>query len=171
MTALRMAGFVLGAVLIQGALSRLGAGAVTDLVLVAIVAVALLHGRVAGLLAGTAAGLVQDALGGGILGLSGLGKCVAGYFTGVAATRFIVTQPMSRGFVFFGASLLSSACFIGLSMLLGLRRYSSPVLDASLQAAANAAVGVLLFYVIDMMPAAREWWSAMAERRQKRRYH
>jgi hypothetical protein len=32
-------------------------------------------------------------------------------------------------------------------------------------------VGVLLFYGIELMPAAREWWSAVLERRRKRRYH
>jgi len=171
MTALRMAAFVLGAVLLQSVLSRLGGGTLADLVLVAVVSVALLHGRLAGLAAGTAAGLLQDALGGGILGLSGLGKSVAGYLTGVAGTQFIVTQWMSRGLVFLGASLFTSLLFVGLSALLGLRRYANPLPEIALQAAINAAAGVLLFYVIEFMPTAREWWSAVLERRRKRRYH
>ena len=171
MTALRMAALVVGAVLVQGALSRSGAGALGDLVLVAVVAVGLLHGRVAGLLTGAAAGLLQDALGGGMLGLSGLGKCVAGYLAGVAGTQFIVTQWLSRGFLFLGASLLNSACFMGLSVLLGLRRYDNPILEVFIQAAINAAMGVLLFYVIEFMPTAREQWNAVLERRRKRRYH
>ena len=171
MRALRMAALVLAAVLFQGALSRSGSGAPGDLVLVAVVAVGLLHGRVAGLLTGTAAGLLQDALGGGMMGLSGLGKCVAGYLAGVAGTQFIVTQWLSRGFLFLGASLLNSACFIGLSMLLGLRRYENPILEVVTQAAVNAVVGVLLFYVIEFMPTAREQWNAALERRRKRRYH
>jgi rod shape-determining protein MreD len=166
-----MAALVLGAVLAQSALSRSGGGAPGDLVLVAVVAVGLLHGRVAGLLTGTAAGLLQDALGGGTLGLSGLGKCVAGYLAGVAGTQFIVTQWMSRGFLFLGASLLNSACFMGLSMILGLRRYDRAVLEVITQAAVNAAAGVLLFYVIELMPTAREQWNAVLERRRKRRYH
>jgi len=171
MTALRMAALVLAAALLQGALSRSSGDALGDLVLVAVVAVGLLHGRVAGLLTGTAAGLVQDALGGGMLGLSGLGKCVAGYLAGVAGTQFIVTQWMSRGFLFLGASLLNSACFMGLSMLLGLRRYDHPILEVVTQAAVNAAVGLLLFYAIEFMPTAREQWNAVLERRRKRRYH
>ena len=171
MSALRMAALVLGAVLAQSALSRSGGGAPGDLVLVAVVAVGLLHGRVAGLLTGTAAGLLQDAVGGGVLGLSGLGKCVAGYVAGIAGTQFIVTQWLSRGFLFLGASLLNSACFMGLSLLLGLRRYSNPLLEAATQAAVNAAAGVLLFYVIEFMPVAREQWNAVLERRRKRRYH
>ncbi|MGE5200281.1 MAG: rod shape-determining protein MreD, partial [Rhodospirillaceae bacterium] len=83
MKALAGAGLVFAAVLIQSAVARGGGGAIVDLVLVAVVAVGLRHGRVAGLLTGTAAGLIQDALGGGMLGLSGLGKCVAGYVAGV----------------------------------------------------------------------------------------
>jgi rod shape-determining protein MreD len=138
---------------------------------VAVVAVGLLHGRLAGLLTGTAAGLLQDALGGGMLGLSGLGKCVAGYLAGVAGTQFIVTQWMSRGFLFLGASLLNSASFMGLSALLGLRRYDNPILEVVTQAVVNAVVGVLLFYGIEFMPTIREQWNAVLERRRKRRYH
>jgi rod shape-determining protein MreD len=171
MTALRMAGLVLAAVLLQGGLARAGVGAVGDLVLVAVVAVGLLRGRVAGLLTGTAAGLLQDVLGGGTVGLSGLGKSVAGYLAGVAGTQFIVTQWMSRGFLFLGASLLNSACFIGLSLLLGLRRYDNAALEVVTQAAVNAAAGVLLFYVIELLPSARERWNTVLERRRKRRYH
>jgi rod shape-determining protein MreD len=171
MTALRTAGLVLGAVLIQSALSRFGGGALADLVLVAVVAAGLRHGRVAGLLTGTAAGLLQDALGGGMLGLSGLGKSVAGYLAGIAGTQFIVTQWMSRGLLFLGASLLNSACFAGLSVLLGIRWYGSPFLEFGTQAVVNAAVGVLLFCVIEFMPVVREWWLAVLERRRKRRYH
>lgn len=171
MRALRMAALVLGAVLIQSALSRSGGGALGDLVLVAVVAVGLLSGRVAGLLTGTAAGLLQDAVGGGTLGLSGLGKSVAGYIAGVAGTQFIVTQWLSRGLLFLGASLLNSSCFIGLSILLGLRRYGSPLLEVVTQAAFNAAAGVLLFYVIELAPVAREQWTAVLERRRKRRFH
>jgi NhaP-type Na+/H+ or K+/H+ antiporter len=66
---------------------------------------------------------------------------------------------------------LNSACFIGLSLLLGLRRYDNPVLEVLTQAAFNAAMGVLLFYVIEFMPTAREQWNVMLERRRKRRYH
>ncbi|MCK7471681.1 MAG: rod shape-determining protein MreC [Desulfomicrobium escambiense] len=36
------------------------------------------------------------------LGLSGLGKCLAGYLAGVVGTQFIVTQWLSRGLLFLG---------------------------------------------------------------------
>jgi len=171
MTALRAAALVLAAVLLQGALPRTASGVPGDFVLVAVVAVGLLHGRVAGVLAGTIAGLLQDALGGGMIGLSGLGKSVAGYLAGIAGTQFIVTQWLSRGLVFLGASLVNAACFLGLSMLLGLRRYDNPLLGVAAQAVVNGVAGVLLFAVIEFMPNARQRWDAVLERRRKRRYH
>ena len=90
---------------------------------------------------------------------------------GVAGTQFIVTQWTSRGLLFLGASALNSACFVGLSMLLGLRRYANPLLEIATQAVVNAAAGVLLFYAIEFLPVARERWNAVLERRRKRRYH
>jgi rod shape-determining protein MreD len=170
-TALRVVAFVLGALVLQGALVRFVGGGVIDLGLVAVVSVALLHGRVAGLLTGTIAGLVQDAMGGGVLGMSGLGKSIAGYLTGVVGTQFIVTQTVSRFLVFLGATVLNGALFVGLSVLLGLREYDRPYLEVALQGVGNAVVGVLLFHMIEFLPGAREWWRTVLERRRKRRFH
>ncbi|HPK72094.1 MAG TPA: rod shape-determining protein MreD [Vicinamibacterales bacterium] len=168
-TALGPAAFLLAAVLLQGVLSGAAGGAFVDLVLVAVVAVGLRHGRVAGLASGAITGLLQDALGGGILGLSGLGKSVAGYLAGVAATQFIVAGAAARGLVFAGGTLVSAAGFIGLSVLLGLRRYDHPLLEAGSQAIANAAAGVLLLAAGDFAPSVKRWAEAAAERRRKRR--
>ncbi len=170
-TTLRVAALVLAAALLQSALANVSGGAVFDLVLVAVVAVALRHGPVAGLVSGTLAGLVQDALGGGVLGLSGLGKSIAGYLTGVVATQFIVNEATPRGLIFAGATLVNAACFIGLSMLLGLRHYDHPFLDAGIQAVLNAVLGVLLFAALEFAPSARAWGATVLERRRKRRYH
>jgi rod shape-determining protein MreD len=133
--------------------------------------VALRHGRVAGLVSGMLAGLVQDALGGGVLGLSGLGKSIAGYLTGFVATQFIVNQATPRGLIFAGATLVNSACFIGLSVLLGLRHYTHPFFDTGIQAVANAVLGVLLFSAMEFAPSVKTWFAAVLERRRKRRYH
>ena len=54
-----------------------------NLVLVAVIYVALAFGPVFGLLAGCMAGLVQDAIAGGIVGIGGLSKTVVGFFVGV----------------------------------------------------------------------------------------
>ena len=56
--------------------------AVVDLVLVAVVYVALVHGAAAGILAGTFGGLVQDAVSSGILGIGGLAKTLVGFTVG-----------------------------------------------------------------------------------------
>jgi len=170
-TTLRVAALVLAAALLQSAVANLAGGAAFDLVLVAVVAVALRHGRVAGLVSGTLAGLVQDALGGGILGLSGLGKSIAGYLTGFIATQFIVNQATPRGLIFAGATLVNAACFIGLSVLLGLRHYDHPFFDAGIQAVVNAALGVLLFASMEFAPSVKAWGAAILDRRRKRRYH
>lgn len=168
-TALGAAAFLLTAVLLQGVLSGAAGGAFFDLALVAVVAVGLRYGRVAGLASGAIAGLLQDALGGGILGLSGLGKSIAGYLAGVAATRFIVASAAARGLVFAGGTLVSAAGFMGLSALLGLRRYQQPLLDAGTQAIVNAAAGVLLFAAAEFAPSVKRRAEAAAERWRKRR--
>jgi len=172
-TALRVVAAVVVALVIQGLLTRvLGAPSMrVDFGLVAVVWIALRFGRVPGLLGGTLVGLGQDALGGGVLGLAGLAKCVAGFATGVTGTQFIVTQTLPRFLVFLGATLLCAVVFVGLSMLLGLRVSSQPYLDVSIQGVSNAAIGVLVFKLVELSPGARDRWRARRERRQKRRYH
>ena len=67
-----------------------------DLVLVAVVYVALTSGPGTGLLTGTFAGLVQDALSSSVLGIGGLAKTIVGFLAGVIGTQFIVSQPLPR---------------------------------------------------------------------------
>jgi rod shape-determining protein MreD len=161
------------ALVLQGLLSRLlGAPAMhVDLGLVAVVWIALRFGRVPGMLGGTLVGLGQDAMGGGIIGLAGLAKSVAGFVTGVVGTQFIVTQSLPRFFVFLGASALNALIFVGLSVLLGGRPPAQPYLDAAIQGIGNAVLGVLVFKAFELLPGARERWRARRERSKKRRYH
>ena len=65
---------LVGALALQTTLSGLtiGGARMVNLVVVAVVYVALVFGPVAGLMAGTAGGLAQDALSGGIVGVGGL---------------------------------------------------------------------------------------------------
>ena len=81
----------LGAALVaQTALSGLHAGGAiaVNLVLVAVVYLALSYGAVAGVLAGMVGGLAQDTLGGGIVGIGGLTKTLIGVFVGVLGAQF-----------------------------------------------------------------------------------
>jgi rod shape-determining protein MreD len=157
----RAAGVILAVVValaLQTTLARfLFRGAIAvDLVLVAVVYVALTSGPGTGLLAGTFAGLVQDALSSSVIGIGGLAKTIVGFLAGVIGTQFIVSQPLPRFVVFFGASILHALVFMGLYVLLDLRHFDAPYTAVAGQAAANAVVGVLAFQVVELLPGAVE---------------
>ena len=127
-----------------------------DLVLVAVVYVALTSGPVTGLLTGTFAGLAQDALASGVIGIGGLAKTIVGFAAGIIGSQFIVAQPLPRFVVFLGATLLHGLIFIGLYVLLDLRHFESPYAAVAGQAAGNAAVGVVAFQLVELLPGAVE---------------
>ena len=87
------------ALLLQTTLAgmSMAGGTRVNLVLVAVVYVALAFGAVTGLLAGTAGGLAQDALAGGIVGVGGLSKTVVGFLVGVLGAQFIVVAAAADG--------------------------------------------------------------------------
>lgn len=127
-----------------------------DLGLVVVVYLALTSGPVTGLLAGALTGLLQDALASGILGIGGLAKTIVGFLAGVIGTQFIVAQPLPRFVVFFGATLLHAVVFIGLYVVLDLRKYGSPYAGVTGQALGNALVGVVAFQLTELLPGAIE---------------
>ena len=130
-----------------------------DLVLVVVVSVALTFGQVTGLLTGTFAGLVQDAMSAGstgIIGIGGLAKTVVGFLTGIVGTQFIVARPLPRFVVFFGATVVHAAIFMGLYTLLDVRHFGTPYAAVAGQAAGNAIVGVVAFQIVEMLPGALE---------------
>jgi rod shape-determining protein MreD len=149
---------VTAALTLQTTLARfLEHGAVAvDLVLVVVVYVALTSGPVTGLLTGAFAGLMQDALSSGVVGIGGLAKTLIGFLAGIIGTQFIVSQPLPRFVVFFGATLLHAVVFIGLYVLLDLRHFGSPYVAVAGQAAGNAAVGVIAFQLVELLPGAVE---------------
>lgn len=158
---MRVAGVILAiavALALQTTLARFvirGTVAV-DLVFVLVVYVALSSGPVTGLLTGALAGLAQDALSSGIIGIGGLAKTVVGFLAGMVGTQFIVSQPLSRLVVFFAATLLHAAIFIGLYVLLDLRHFGTPVAAVLGQATGNALVGVIAFQLTEFVPGAME---------------
>jgi rod shape-determining protein MreD len=127
-----------------------------DLVLVAVVYVALTSGPATGLLAGTFAGLVQDALSSSVIGIGGLAKTIVGFLAGVIGTQFIVSQPLPRFVVFFGATILHAVVFMGLYTLLDLRHFGTPYAAVAGQSTANALVGVVAFQLVELLPGAVE---------------
>jgi len=149
---------ILLALVLQTTLARfLVRGTVAvDLVLVAVVYVALTYGPVTGLLTGTFAGLVQDAMSSGVIGIGGLAKTVVGFLAGIIGTQFIVTHSLPRFVVFFGATVLHAALFMGLYMLLDLRHFESPYAVVAAQALGNALVRIVAFQIAELLPGAME---------------
>ena len=158
MRALRIIVAVVLAVWLQMALRNvlvLGT-APLDLVLVAVVYIALKSGPTTGLLAGACAGLAQDALGSGIIGIGGLAKTVVGYIVGQAGTQFIVTGPLPRFVTFVASTIIHAVIFMGLNELLGLARFGFPWGGVLGQGVANAVVGIVTLQAIELVPGAME---------------
>jgi rod shape-determining protein MreD len=156
---MKAAGVILAVALALASQTTLGrflarGPAAVDLVLVAVVYVALSSGPVTGLFAGTFAGLVQDALTTGIIGIGGLAKTIVGFLAGIIGTQFIVTQPIPRFVVFFAASVLHAVVFMGLYALLDMRHFGMPYAAIAGQGLANAVVGVLIFQLVELLPGA-----------------
>jgi rod shape-determining protein MreD len=144
------------AVALQTTLDRWVPVGTVDLVLVVVVYNALASGPVTGLLAGSFAGLVQDAMSGGIIGMAGLTKTIVGFLAGIIGTQFIVAHSISRFVVFFLATVVNAAVFMGLYQLLGLRNFGTPVAAVAARGLGNALVGVLAFKIIEGLPGAVE---------------
>ena len=70
------------------------AGVTPDLPMIVVVLLALHRGPETGCVAGFAAGLLQDAAGGGLIGVQALTKAVVGFVIGIAGSRLRVAQPL-----------------------------------------------------------------------------
>jgi rod shape-determining protein MreD len=70
------------------------AGVTPDLPLIMVVLLALRRGPEFGCLSGFVTGLLQDAAGGGLIGVQALTKAVIGFGIGVAGGRLRVSQPL-----------------------------------------------------------------------------
>jgi rod shape-determining protein MreD len=145
------------ALALQTTLNRfMASGFEVDLVLVAVVYVALTNGPVGGMFAGSAAGLIQDSLTTGLLGVGGLAKSIVGFFAGAFAQQFIVTAALPRLVIFLGATVVHSAVFMTLYSVLEQRPFSSPWKSIATQALANALVGMIAFTIIEAVPGVVE---------------
>lgn len=146
------------ALALQTTLAKLlvGGSAAIDLVLVAVVSVALTTGPVGGMLAGSMAGLIQDSLSTGVLGIGGLAKSVIGFLAGAISQQFILTSALPRFVMFVGATVAHAALFMGLNVGLGLRAFPSPWKAVASQAVGNAVVGMVAFAIIEALPGVIE---------------
>ena len=146
------------AIALQTTLARflVGGTAAIDLVLVAVVCVALTTGPVSGMLSGSVAGLIQDALSSPIIGIGGLAKAIVGFMVGIIGQQFIVTAALPRLVIFIVATAVHGAIFMGLYVGLGLSTFPSPWQAMVGQALGNALVGMVVFGIIESLPGIVE---------------
>jgi rod shape-determining protein MreD len=84
-----------GGVLQSTVVAVAGVGGITpDVPLILTVLIALRYGPESGCLAGFVAGLLQDATGGGLVGVQALTKGLAGFAMGLLVGRFWVINPL-----------------------------------------------------------------------------
>jgi rod shape-determining protein MreD len=155
---------IAAALVAQATLSGLfvGATVAVNLVLVAVIYIALAFGAVTGLLAGTVGGLAQDALGGGIVGIGGLAKTLIGFLVGVLGAQFNLSTTVPRLVMFVAATFVHELVFQGLQAIAGGRHFSFKLSVVLLQALVNALIGVAAFILVENGPGV------MANRRMRR---
>lgn len=152
----RVMAIVLGAVLLQVALSRYAVGGrfAFDLVLVGVVFVSLQTGAVAGMLAGTVGGLLQDVLSGGVVGVGGLVKTLVGYAAGLLGTQFVVAKAHARALIVAVATLVHGLMAGGLQAVID-QAWPHFAWAAMLEEIViNAVVGWLAFVITESLPGA-----------------
>ena len=145
---------VAAGLVLQTSLTRftVGGGWALDLVLVAVCFCALNWGPAAGILAGTLGGLAQDSLSGGVLGVGGFSKTLVGFLAGAIGQQFIVAQFVPRLLVFAAGTFLHQLVFWGLYALIDQRATAVPWTSELMQSLVNAAIGLLVFQIIELAP-------------------
>lgn len=172
---MKVAGVLLAlavALVLQSTLAGMSLKSATgvNLVLVAVVFVALSNGAVTGMIAGTAGGLVQDALAGGIIGIGGMSKTLVGFFVGVLGAQFIVSQTLPRFVMFVGATFAHELCFQALEALIDTRPFAMHWSTTLTQAAMNGLVGIFAFQLVELGPGMVQRRRARGSSLSRRRY-
>ena len=155
---------LVGALALQTTLSGLHAGGAiaVNLVLVAVVYLALAFGAVTGVLAGTIGGLAQDALAGSLVGIGGLTKTLIGFVVGVLGAQFNLSTTVPRLVMFVAATFVHEVVFQGLHAMIGGRHFGLQWSVVLAQALVNGLIGVIAFLVVEQGPG-------MLDRRRMRR--
>lgn len=154
---MRTAAFVVaigGALVVQTTLSGfvVGSPVAVNLVLVAVVYLALAYGPVTGMLSGMVGGLAQDALAGGIVGLGGLTKTLIGFVVGVLSAQFNLTSTVPRVVIFVVATCVHQLLLAGMLRITGGPLMSLHFSKMLTEALVNALIGVIAFFVVEQGP-------------------
>lgn len=128
-----------------------------DLALIVVIYAALSRGAATAIWTGTAAGLLQDVLSGGIVGPSGLAKCLVGAIIGLGGTRLDLTALWSRFAVYVAASLLHAVFFYGVYMLIDTGAPGASLVFLLGQAVVNGLVFVLGVGLVRAAPMVWRW--------------
>jgi rod shape-determining protein MreD len=154
---------IAAALVLQTTLSGMIGGTIAvNLVLVALVYLALAYGPVTGMLGGTIGGLTQDALSNGIVGLGGMTNTIIGFAVGVLGAQFNLSSTVPRLVMFVAATFVHAIMFEGLHALTEWRPFGLPWSATLIQALVNSLVGVTAFMLVERGP------EALARRRMSR---
>lgn len=155
---------IIVALAIQATLSGMliGSTIAVNLVLVAVVYLALAYGAVTGMLAGTIGGLAQDALAGGIVGIGGMSKTIIGFVVGVLGAQFNLSSTVPRLVMFVAATFVHDLLFEAMHAMVGGRPFVLQLSAVLAQALVNSLIGVAAFMLVERGP------EAMARRRMRR---
>ena len=147
-----------GALVLQMTLSGLMVGGTiaVNLVLVAIVYLALAYGAISGMLAGMVGGLAQDALAGGIVGIGGMTKTIVGFVVGVLGAQFNLSSTVPRLVIFVAATFVHEVMFEALHAMIGGRHFGLQYSATLVQALVNGLVGVTAFVIVERGPEAMQ---------------
>ena len=132
---------------------RAGGNLAVNLVLVAVVFLALVYGPVTGMLAGTVGGLAQDTIAGGIIGIGGLSKTLVGFLVGVLGAQFNLSSTVPRLVMFAAATFVHELMFHGLQAIVG-RPFALKWSAMLVQSLVNALIGVTMFLLAEQGPGA-----------------
>jgi len=163
---------IVAALTLQTTLAGLLAGGsiAVNLVLVAVVYLALSYGAVTGLLTGAIGGIAQDALAGGIVGLGGMSKTLVGFLVGVLGAQFNLSTTVPRMVMFVAATFVHQLVFESLNAMIGGRQFSPQWTATLVQALTNGLIGVLVFLVIENGPDTLQRRRARRTSLSKRRF-
>ncbi len=124
-----------------------------DLVLVAVVYVALRWGPTAGVIGGSIGGLIQDALTGGTIGVGGLAKTVIGFGAGVIGSQFIVARPLPRMLLVAGATVVMRLVMLGIFGMIDLHWPAVSWLAMLSETLLNTLAAFVVFQGAESLPA------------------
>ncbi len=123
-----------------------------DLVVVAVVYVALRWGATAGVIGGTLGGLLQDALAGTTIGVGGLAKTVIGFGAGVVGSQFILSRPFPRALLVAVATLLARGLMVALYALVDLHWPGVSWVAMLSETALNALAAFAVYQGVESVP-------------------